>query len=123
MEMKVHDYSKNFGMIIPKRLIYPTKSFSLNLICFVYSNGWIWFRIFGFGLYIKNTKKVEPLFSERNDIVKPFKIGRYAIKGLTPPMPSIFKKKQPAYSFKSWEYKPFDTGNDKSIWQQKYDEK
>jgi hypothetical protein len=50
-------------------------------------DGWLWFRIFGCGLYIKNIKKVRAYFSERNGLKKYWQIGNYRIFYLKPTTP------------------------------------
>ena len=38
-----------------------------------------WFRVFGYGVSIRNTKSFRLLFSERNGLVKYFKVGNWVI--------------------------------------------
>jgi hypothetical protein len=45
-------------------------------------NGFLWFRFFGKGLCIKNTKKWPKLFSERNGYTKHIMIGNWLIKSV-----------------------------------------
>ena len=47
-----------------------------------YRNQFCWFRIFGYGLVIKNIKKHPPRFSERAGYVKTLKIGSILITTL-----------------------------------------
>lgn len=44
------------------------------------SDGFFWFRIFGYGLIFKNLKKHRLLFSERYKIRKSITIGNWHIK-------------------------------------------
>lgn len=39
----------------------------------------IWIRIFGYGISIRNVKTLPLLFSERNGLVKYFKVGNWVI--------------------------------------------
>lgn len=58
-----------------------------KIFCYHVYNYSFWFRIFGYGLVIKNWKKVGLTFSERNfeQIGLPiYIIGYYIIKGLKP---------------------------------------
>jgi len=47
-------------------------------------DGFFWFRIFGYGLVIKDYKKHGLLFSERYKYEWHLKIGKYLIKILKP---------------------------------------
>jgi len=42
-------------------------------------DGLFWFRIFGYGLHIKDMTKHPPLFSERNGNRKHLRIGKWSI--------------------------------------------
>lgn len=46
--------------------------------------GVIWFRVFGYGLHVKDTRKRFLLFSERNGYKKRLQIGNYSIRILKP---------------------------------------
>ena len=48
------------------------------------SNGMLWFRIFGYGLSIKNMDIHRLLFSERLGYTKTLRIGKWSIKWLNP---------------------------------------
>lgn len=48
------------------------------------SDGRGWFRIMGYGLSWKNTKKHDLIFSERYGYRKGFRIGKYIIHFLKP---------------------------------------
>lgn len=50
-----------------------------NIFCYYYENGFFWFRIFGSGLKIKDIRKHQLLFSERNDYNKSITLGSYRI--------------------------------------------
>lgn len=43
-----------------------------------------WFRLFGYGIYWRDSHKTRLSFSERYGYVKVFRIGRLAIRFLTP---------------------------------------
>jgi len=58
-----------------------------KIFCYYKFTGIFWFRIFGYGLVIKDWRKDYPLFSERNfaDLGKPILyIGYYIIRILKP---------------------------------------
>ena len=46
--------------------------------------GFLWFRIYGYGLIFKDTHKHSMLFSERNKIRKHLRFGKWLIKWLSP---------------------------------------
>lgn len=60
------------------------KNKKYKLFSFHKSNGYLWFRIFGYGLHFKNYKKTGLLFSERYGYVKTLKIFNWSIKILKP---------------------------------------
>lgn len=43
-----------------------------------------WFRIFGYGVRVQDRSKEEALFSEREGLLKVYRIGRYSILLLHP---------------------------------------
>jgi len=45
-------------------------------------DGGFWFRVLGYGISIKDTKKHQLLFSERNGYQGAIRIGKYSIKYL-----------------------------------------
>lgn len=47
--------------------------------CDYKTDGFYWFRLFGYGLVIKDLTKYEPLFSERNGYKKRLKIKNWSI--------------------------------------------
>lgn len=49
-----------------------------------YIKGFFWFRIFGYGVVIKDFKKYGLIFSDRNHLTKRLIIGNYIIKILKP---------------------------------------
>ena len=49
---------------------------------YYYTDGLFWFRLFGVGFLVKNTKKHTLLFSERNKLVNMLIFGNYAIRFL-----------------------------------------
>ena len=53
-----------------------------KIIYWYSSTGFFWFRIFGVGLHIKNTKITGLSFSERIGKAKGLRIGKYRIKVL-----------------------------------------
>lgn len=52
--------------------------------CSAKADGIFWFRVFGFGLVIKDTRKHRPYFSERNGLVYWMKLGNWRVRWLTP---------------------------------------
>lgn len=48
------------------------------------NNNFFWFRIFGYGLVIKNTNVYPLLFSERMGLKKTYKIKNWSISKLKP---------------------------------------
>lgn len=48
------------------------------------SGGYTWFRVYGYGLHIRDASITPTLFSERYGYTKPLKIGKYRIKILKP---------------------------------------
>lgn len=44
--------------------------------------GGFWFRIFGYGLSVRNRDKFQAPFSVRNGYVKELRVGKYGIKML-----------------------------------------
>lgn len=48
------------------------------------SDGYLWFRFFGYGLHFKNTSKHYLLFGEREGYVKRVQIGNWSIRILKP---------------------------------------
>ena len=50
---------------------------------YYYQDGLLWFRIFGGGFLIKNSKKHPELFSQRNRLKKSIRIGNYYIEYLS----------------------------------------
>jgi len=52
------------------------------IFTFNYKGGLGWFRIFGYGLKIKDTTKYDLLYSERNGYSKAITIGRWRISCL-----------------------------------------
>lgn len=48
------------------------------------SDGYFWFRIFGWGIHFVDRFKHTPLFSVRNGYVKEYTLGKYAYKFLRP---------------------------------------
>jgi len=50
-------------------------------------DGFMWFRIFGWGLVIKDTHNHALLFSERNGFTKYIMIGKWIIRLLKPNEP------------------------------------
>lgn len=55
-----------------------------GLFCYCKRDGMFWFRIVGYGLVIKDTRKRQLLFSERNGLKKPWRVGHYVITRLNP---------------------------------------
>ena len=51
----------------------------LSIFCYYYRTGFLWFRIFGYGLKIKNWHENGLIFSERMGVNKPLIIGKWAI--------------------------------------------
>jgi len=56
--------------------------FGTNIFCSYKEKGFLWFRIFGYGLLFKNIPIHGLLFSERNGYKKVFKIGKWQIRTL-----------------------------------------
>lgn len=56
------------------------------MIHYYYKNRSGWFRIFGFGLALKDTTMHELTFSERYGYAKGIKIGKWYIKYLPKPL-------------------------------------
>ena len=52
------------------------------IFCYYSLNSFTWFRIFGFGLVIKDIEKHNLLFSERNNLRIGFKYKNYYIRFL-----------------------------------------
>ena len=76
---------KNFGIMIPKKAYKPIKSLTINLFSCAYTDSWIWFRIFGYGLIFINTKiRPEKTFSERQGLRTYLYIGKFKIRILKP---------------------------------------
>lgn len=50
-----------------------------NIFCYHYHDLFLWFRIFGYGLKIKDTTKHMLLFSERNGYSKGIQIGKWRV--------------------------------------------
>lgn len=50
-----------------------------KIFCYHKSKGFFWFRIFGIGLTIKDTKLHKPLFSERNGFTRTLMVGDLSI--------------------------------------------
>lgn len=48
------------------------------------AEGYFWFRIFGYGLHLKDTNKHPMMFSERNGLTGYWKVGGWIIRVLTP---------------------------------------
>lgn len=46
------------------------------------SDGYFWFRVFGYGVHLVDRSKHKPLFSIRNGYTKEYKIGKYGFKFL-----------------------------------------
>jgi len=61
---------------------FSIKAFGVSFFAFYKTSGFFWFRIFGYGLVIKDYKKHGLLFSERYK--RNLKIGKYLIKILKP---------------------------------------
>lgn len=53
-----------------------------KIISWHYCNGGIWFRIFGYGLFIVKRQSYHPLFSERYGYRKKLWIGQWGIEWL-----------------------------------------
>ena len=51
---------------------------------YYYEKGLFWFRIFGYGLHLKDTNKHPMMFSERNRLTKYWKVGSWIVRVLTP---------------------------------------
>jgi hypothetical protein len=66
-------------------LLKSGRFISNNILCWQYSSGFFWFRLFGRGLKIKNIKKSQFLFSERQNRNKQIKVGRWIVS----PLPKI----------------------------------
>lgn len=58
--------------------------YGLNIFSYSVIKGMFWFRFFGYGAVIKDTKFHGLLFSERNGYVKRLQIGKYSIKIIKP---------------------------------------
>lgn len=43
------------------------------------SDGFFWFRVFGYGLHVKNLNKRGLTFSQRIGVVRYLKVGKYVI--------------------------------------------
>jgi len=54
-----------------------------QLFCGYFGKKIAWFRIFGYGLSIKNTHEYPLLFSERHGYRKGLQLGHYIIHGLS----------------------------------------
>jgi len=54
----------------------------MRVFTFYKTDGFFWFRIFGYGLVIKNIKKHHLLFTERMGIQKTFKFGNWIVRFL-----------------------------------------
>lgn len=54
-----------------------------RLWCDYKSEGFFWFRIYGYGLCFKDIRKHPLLFSERNGYTKTININNWSIKFLT----------------------------------------
>lgn len=52
--------------------------------CYHRSKGYFWFRLFGYGLHVKDSTITPMLFSERNGYTKYLKVGKWKIKILKP---------------------------------------
>lgn len=50
------------------------------IICGYLDGDTFWFRIFGYGIHIKDLRKNPMLFSERNNLEKYLHIGHWSIK-------------------------------------------
>ena len=46
--------------------------------------GLAWFRLFGYGVIIKETRRHPLLFSERNGMRKQLQVGPFSLRGLRP---------------------------------------
>mgnify|MGYP001597717037 CR=1 FL=1 len=53
-----------------------------KIFCYYSENGFLWFRIFGRGLKIKDTTKHQLYFTERHGKQKRLKIGNWLISSL-----------------------------------------
>ena len=51
---------------------------------YYFEKGLFWFRIFGYGLHIKDTKRHQLMFSERNGLTKYWKVGVWIVRVLKP---------------------------------------
>ncbi len=59
------------------------KRYRLPHVFYAYhDNGFLWFRIFGFGIVIKDTTKHAPSFSEKYGYTKTLRLGKYSISML-----------------------------------------
>lgn len=56
----------------------------IHLTGFYYAEGYFWFRIFGYGLHIKDAKRHQLMFSERNGLTRYWKVGGWVVRVLTP---------------------------------------
>lgn len=54
------------------------------IFCYHKSQGYFWFRFFGYGLHIKDSKVTPMLFSERYGHTKRIRVGRWVVKVLKP---------------------------------------
>lgn len=46
------------------------------------SEGYFWFRLFGYGVHLVDRSKHKPLFSVRNGYTKEYKVGKFGFKFL-----------------------------------------
>ena len=68
----------------PSAHIIQWKLFKKTWFYFYQENGFGWFRLFGYGLHWKDTKRHDLLFSERYKHTKYIMLCGYLIKLLTP---------------------------------------
>ena len=55
-----------------------------NIFCYYRTDGFLWFRILGHGLVIKDINKYPLIFSERYGYTKYIKIGKYIVRYISP---------------------------------------
>ena len=53
-----------------------------GIFCYGVGNRLMWFRVLGYGLHISDKNVNLPLFSERNGLVKVYRIGNWGFKFL-----------------------------------------